>query len=184
MIKILMQLNEVTTSAIWNNELGERFPFHLLSLHSCHGIFCFSFAKHKRRTHEWPVEDVCLWMMSDYFQPKNVNSSLARSRICHFWASTLRPNILSCPVPTDIEWRWRSEWTNTKEAPLLPDHRAGLSLWLIHDFTFNLADPLWVKKRPILQLTRLKGDRPRTKRGRGDCAEKLFLKVCIIATTF
>lgn len=65
----------------------------------------------------------------------------------------------------------RSEWTRQRRA-LLRGLLAGLSAPLIHDPTFHLTDPLGVKKRPILQLTRLKGHGAR--RGRDAKYPKIY----------
>lgn len=98
--------------------------------------------------------------MSEYFQGKNVLGALAGCRGWG-WRPPAPPRHSSCPVPTGGEWHGGQSGRAQRETPCCRGHRAGLSLLLIHDFTFNLTDPLQVKKRPILQLTRLKGVQPR-----------------------
>lgn len=123
---------------LWGCKLVKDLPS--VPFHPCNSTHCFSFAKHKR-VNKWTAEKVWLgWCQ---------NISSKRMSIPLWPVAGSATSVLltpsqhsSCPVPTAVEWHWRSEWTNTKGDPLLPDHRAGLSLWLIHDFTFNLADPL------------------------------------------
>lgn len=80
-------------------------------------------------------------MMSEYFQGKNVLGGAGRAG-AGAGGPRPHPDILLVRFPQAESGTGGQSGRAQRGTPCCRGHRAGLSLLLIHDFTFNLTDPL------------------------------------------